>query len=108
SGESYLKLFIVTVFLFFGFSPVSWFRKEQNPPLQLIEQKNGEDEDRDARPLPVLGFPTPEQLLVIRSLIKLRAAEIGGIYRLLREYQRQAEDDNWVFLFMKRKAVSDL
>ncbi len=105
---SYLKLFISAVLLFFGFSPVRWFCKKQTLPMQPVEQKNEETEDEEARPLPVLGFPTPEQLLVVRSLIKLRAAEIGGIYRTLRDYQRQAKDDNWVPLFMKRKAVSDL
>lgn len=72
------------------------------------ESKEALFEDEELRSLPATGFPTPEKLLILKSLIKLRCAEIGNIYLVLRQYQKEAKDGNWVPLFMKELAVADL
>lgn len=117
-GSSYtkfgtdLELFLAAVLLFFGLSPLTWFCKKQSVQRETTvpENENYEEalKNEDFIPLPFLGFPTSEQSLILKSLIKLRAAEIGSIYCTLRDYQRKVGDGNWVPLFMKKKAVSDL
>ncbi len=108
--ESYLKLFIVTVLLFFGLSPERWLHKKQsNPTCTLaLKSESEQDENKDSPSLPHPGFPSPEQSLIIKALIKLRSAEIGNVYLELRQQQKEAKDGNWVPLFMKQMATLDL
>lgn len=106
--SDFLKLFLVAILLFFGISPKGWYHHIESPRK---EPKEGLDEDcieDDDPSLPVLGFPNQELDLILKSLIKLRSAEIGSIYLTLRSYQRQAGEGNWVSLFMKEMAVSGL
>lgn len=107
---SYLKLFIVTVLLFFGLSPERWFHKKQANPTYTpsLKPESEQDENQDSPSLPHLGFSSPEQSLIIKALIKLRSAEIGNVYLELRQQQKEANDGNWVPLFMKKMATSDL
>lgn len=103
SGSSHL--FLTAILLFFALSPVNWFSKTQRKQdilSSLVSEKH------DLGALPTIGSLTSEKLLLLKSLIKLRSAEIGNIYLQVRQYQKEAEDGNWVPLFMKELAVSDL
>lgn len=130
SSDSYLnessvilKLFLTSLLLFFGFSPTKWFRVvATTDPCFQLDCKNHENEEREENEehedqiieeegdlaLPNLGFSNREQVLILKTLIKLRSFEIGSIYRVLRDYQESAGEGNWVPFFMKRFAVSNL
>jgi hypothetical protein len=92
----------------------NWFRKKSIPQDMGFTQTSSDGikealfEDEELSLLPSIGFPTPEKLLLLKSLSKLRFAEIGNIYLLLRQYQKEAKDGNWVVLFMKKMAILDL
>jgi len=107
--ETCVKFFFAATLLFFGLSPARWFRKERVEQEELIADENEEiEEDENLSSLPSIGFPTLEKMLILKSLVKLRSAEIANIYRTLRNYQEAAGDGNWVPLFMQEKVVSDL
>ena len=59
------------------------------------------------RTLPSIGFPTPEKMLILKTLLKIRSAEIGSIYALLRSYQKQREVSEWIEIFIKEYAIKD-
>jgi hypothetical protein len=103
SGSSHL--FLAAILLFFGLSPVNWFNKKQREQDVLSSLVS---EEHELSALPTIGFLTSEKLLLLKSLIKLRSAEIGNIYLQVRQYQKEAENGNWVPIFMKQMAVSDL
>ncbi len=108
-----IKFFLIAILLFFALCPVNWFIKnkskqekleisqEEEPKKELIEKAT------DSL-LPFIGFPTPENVLILKSLLKLRSAEITCIYRSLRDYQKTAGNDTWAALFMKEYAIGDL
>ena len=108
-SDSSLRLFLVVILIFFGLSPAHWFYRRHETLGDLKEKKNQDEEPEESEcSLPSIGFPSPEKMLILKSLLKLRSAEIANIYRTLRNYQGAAGDENWIPLFMKEKAVSGL
>lgn len=111
---TYLQLFLAATLLFFGLSPATWFHQtsmmQENETSLGSNQENAQcdGENEELSKLPIIGFLTSEKLLLMQSLVKLRSAEIGNIYLQVRQYQKEAKDGNWVPLFMKQMAVSDL
>lgn len=86
SSNECIKFFLTAIPLFLFFSPRTWFTSNE------ISHDDG---------LPVIGFPTPETTTVLLTLLQLRSAEIGSVYRTIRNYQETASDGEWVVLFIK-------
>lgn len=105
------KYFLAATLLFFAFSPKLWFRPKHIQLEDVTTQEELESVTEHTpsiyHQLPSIGFPNSEKLLILKTLFKIRCAEIGNIYYVFRDYQKKHTDDAWIPVFMKEYAIRD-
>jgi hypothetical protein len=109
------KLLSLAILLFIGLSPSGWFSENRDAESQVVDslgkeepfkeevedQELEENNSLDESSLSGIGLPTAEKLSILKSLLKIRSAELVTVYDMLRRYQKKAGKGNWVALFMK-------
>lgn len=116
-SEVYPKIFFATALLIIGINPKKWLQKKviiqkaqpllqctkHSPPTKEIEEI--EIEKKEEKTAPPMGFLTQDKMIFLKSLLKLRSAEIAGIYQTIHDFQEKATKESWISLFIEEQAV---